>query len=326
MFMKRRILCVFLLILTLFNLFSIQTAYAEEQLYLGGMPAGFSIETRGASVVGLSDVVTEDGIKSPSKKAGIQIGDVLMSIDNCEINNASELAENIADGKEKLFTVKRKSDLIVLTVKPEKDVSGLYKIGVLIRENINGIGTITYIKGNKFASLGHPIVDENGCQMEIVSGNLFKCNITGCVKGERGKPGELRGVFVKSKSIGSFIKNTDCGVFGEIDTKEINAKNLISIERGQAKMGDATIFSTVCGETPKEYSISIIKVDENLGTKNFVIKITDKSLLDITNGIVQGMSGSPIIQNGKLVGAVTHVFTNDPSRGFGVSIDNMFSK
>lgn len=324
--MKKRILCLILLLCSIFTIFDTKTVFANEQIYLGGMPAGFSIETKGASVVGLSDVVTLEGIKSPSKDAGIQIGDIIISIDDQEVNNASELAKCLTDGNEKLISIKRKGEINVLTIKPEKDVSGLYKIGVLIRENINGIGTITYIQGNKFASLGHPIVDESGCLLEIVSGNLFKCNITGCIKGERGKAGELRGVFQKSKSIGNFAKNTDCGVFGKVDVNEIDYNKLIKVEKGRACIGNASIYSTVYGDTPKEYSISIIKVDENLGTKNFVIKITDKELLEITNGIVQGMSGSPIVQNGKLVGAVTHVFTNDPTRGFGVSIDNMLSK
>lgn len=324
--MKKRILCLILLLCSIFTIFDTKTVFANEQIYLGGMPAGFSIETKGASVVGLSDVVTLEGIKSPSKDAGIQIGDIIISIDDQEVNNASELAKCLTDGNEKLISIKRKGETNVLTIKPEKDVSGLYKIGVLIRENINGIGTITYIQGNKFASLGHPIVDESGCLLEIVSGNLFKCNITGCIKGERGKAGELRGVFQKSKSIGNFAKNTDCGVFGKVDVNEIDYNKLIKVEKGRACIGNASIYSTVYGDTPKEYSISIIKVDENLGTKNFVIKITDKELLEITNGIVQGMSGSPIVQNGKLVGAVTHVFTNDPTRGFGVSIDNMLNK
>ena len=324
--MKKRILCLILLLCSIFTIFDTKTVFANEQIYLGGMPAGFSIETKGASVVGLSDVVTLEGIKSPSKDAGIQIGDIIISIDNQEVHNASELAKCLTDGNEKLISIKRKGEINVLTIKPEKDVSGLYKIGVLIRENINGIGTITYIQGNKFASLGHPIVDESGCLLEIVSGNLFKCNITGCIKGERGKAGELRGVFQKSKSIGNFAKNTDCGVFGKVDVNEIDYNKLIKVEKGRACIGNASIYSTVYGDTPKEYSISIIKVDENLGTKNFVIKITDKELLEITNGIVQGMSGSPIVQNGKLVGAVTHVFTNDPTRGFGVSIDNMLNK
>lgn len=324
--MKRRIICVLLLVFSLFNIFNLKTVFADEQIYLGGMPAGFSIETKGACIVGLSDVVTENGIKSPSKEAGIQVGDTILSVDDYEVNNAFELAKCLKNSSDKLIKIKRKGEIILITVKPEKDVTGQYKLGVLIRENINGIGTITYIKGNTFASLGHPIIDESGCFMEIVSGNLFKCNITGCIKGERGKAGELRGVFVKSNSIGSFTKNTDCGVFGKLDSNEIDYSKLTKVETGHAVIGDASIYSTVFGDSPKEYSISIIKVDDNLGTKNFVIKITDKNLLEITNGIVQGMSGSPIMQNGKLVGAVTHVFTNDPTRGFGVSIDNMLNK
>ena len=326
MFMKRKFLAILLLLFVCFNTSVLKTVYANEQLYLGGMPAGFSIETRGAYVVGLSDVVTENGIKSPSKIANIQIGDIILCVDDMEVNNSIDLANCINNENTRILKIKRKDQINLVTIKPEKDINGYYKIGVLIRENINGIGTITYIKGNKFASLGHPILDETGNLVEIRSGNLFKVNITGCVKGERGKAGELRGVFLKTKSIGNFTKNTNCGVFGEIDFNEMCVNNLTKIEAGHAMVGDACIYSTVYGETPRKYSISIVKVDDDICSKNFVIKITDKELLDLTNGIVQGMSGSPIIQNNKLVGAVTHVFTNDPTRGFGVSIENMLNK
>lgn len=326
MIMKRRFLTLFLLIFLCFNTFAVKTVYANEEIYLGGMPAGFSIETRGAFVVGLSDVVTANGVKSPSKQADIQIGDIILYVDNVEVNNSIDLSNCITNGNDKLIKIKRKDQVCLITVKPEKDINGQFKIGVLIRENINGIGTITYIKGNKFASLGHPVLDDNGNLIEILSGNLFKCNITGCIKGERGKAGELRGVFIKTNSIGKFTKNTECGVFGEVDKNEICLNNLEKVDIGHATVGDAYIYSTVFGESPKKYSISIIKVDDGLCSKNYVIKITDKDLLEITNGIVQGMSGSPIVQNDKLVGAVTHVFTNDPSRGFGVSISNMLNK
>ncbi len=324
--MKKRFLCFLLFVFTIFNAFSVVTVYADNDIYLGGMPAGFVMETKGAYVVGLTDVVTETGNKSPSKDAGIEVGDIILSIDDVNVNNAYDIASALKDDDVKIVKVRKKRQINVYNVKPEKDLSGAYKLGVFVRDNLNGIGTITFIQGNRFASLGHPVVDENGEIMEIVSGNIYNCNITGCVKGERGKPGELRGVFLKTKSIGEIEKNTDCGVFGKINAKNFNISELVKIEKGEAKTGNATIYSTVFGSTPKEYSINIIKVDESASTKNFVIKITDKDLLDITSGIVQGMSGSPIVQDGKIVGAVTHVFTNDPTRGFGVSINNMINK
>ena len=321
--MKRRFFCFLLLIFCLFSFVNKVTVYADEQIYLGGMPAGFSLESRGAYVVGLSDVITEEGIKSPSKDKGIEIGDIILSINSIDVNNALDVSNALINGDEKILIVKRGRENLIFNVKPEKDVSGIYKLGVFIRDNINGIGTITYIKGNKFASLGHPVIDDTGEIMDVLSGTLFNCNITGCVKGERGKPGELRAVFLKTKNLGTIESNTDCGVYGTVDLDQFDKSKLIKVEKGEAKVGNAFIYSTVFGSEPKEYSISIIKVDESNETKNFVIKITDKDLLEITSGIVQGMSGSPIIQNGKIVGAVTHVFINDPTRGFGISIENM---
>ena len=154
---------------------------------------------------------------------------------------------------------------------------------------------------------------------------MFNCEITGFIKGERGRAGELRGTFDRRRKIASLDKNLNSGVYGDICDNE-NLSNLREIELGNAKMGDASIYTTINGTCPKEYSISIIKVDTiSRDTKNFVIRITDQRLLELTGGIVQGMSGSPIVQNGKLVGAVTHVFINDPTRGFGISIDNMIN-
>ena len=161
-------------------------------------------------------------------------------------------------------------------------------------------------------------------EIDIFGGELYNCSITGCVKGERGKAGELRGVFVKNDPIGVIDKNLISGVYGQL-SEDFDKTNLTQIEIGKASIGDACIYSTIDNNEPKRYSISIIKVDDFQDNKNFVIKVTDKDLLETTGGIVQGMSGSPIVQNGKLVGAVTHVFINDPTRGFGINIFNMIN-
>ena len=157
-------------------------------------------------------------------------------------------------------------------------------------------------------------------------GKLFGCAITGFIKGEFAKPGELKGVFNKENQIGLIDKNTETGVYGSL-IKGYNLKKYKKIELGEGKIGNASIYTTINGSVPKEYSISIVKIDTtDKSNKNYVLKITDKELLMETNGIVQGMSGSPIVQDGKLIGAVTHVFTNDSSRGFGISINNMINK
>ena len=195
---------------------------------------------------------------------------------------------------------------------------------MFIKDDINGIGTITFIKGNKFASLGHPIVSEEGENLEILTGNLYNCSISGCIKGEKGKAGELRGVFIKNNPIATINKNLNTGVFGCLNDN-FDKSLLKEIEIGDAKIGDAKIYSTIDNGNPKYYSISIVKIDCDINSKNFVIKINDEELLSKTNGIVHGMSGSPIILNDRLVGAVTHVFINDPTRGFGLSIDKMLN-
>ncbi len=299
--------------------------YAEsngEEVYLGGFSAGFNFNTRGACVVGLCDVVNELGVFSPSKDAGIQVGDVILYIDNKEVNTALDIEKSIINDNEKQLQINRCGSVIDLNIKPIKDVSGKCKIGVFIRDGINGIGTVSYIKGNTICTLGHPVLDENNKILSITGGEIYKCNITGCVKGEKGKPGELRGVICKKDNIASVIKNTSTGVYGVIKEK-VDLSNLQKITTGEGVIGNAKIRTSISNKM-KDYDIQIIKCDfSDWNTKNYVIKIIDEELLQATGGIVQGMSGSPIIQNGKLIGAVTHVFINDPTRGFGISYSQM---
>lgn len=322
---KRNVLLFVLLSLTfLFNVFikDYHVALADGAYYLGGMPAGFELETRGAIVVGLTDVLTDNGTISPSKNADIKVGDIILSIETYEINNANDVEMALNNSNEKLIVLKRDGQILSKTIKPAKDIDGKFKLGVFVKNGINGIGTITYITNSKFASLGHPVYYNNE-KAEIIGGNLYNCKITGCDKGEPQNPGQLKGVFQKDKAIGEIKYNKNCGVFGILNSN-FNYKKLKKIELGEAKIGEASIFTTIEGNSPKEYSISIVKVDYNdKHNKNFVIKINDNNLIEETGGIVQGMSGSPIVQDGRLVGAITHVFTNDSLRGFGISIQNM---
>ncbi len=326
--MKKKFIFVFLIVLfyIMLNFCIVNTGLTykvEGDYYLGGMPAGFSLNTRGVEVVGICDVVSVKGIRSPAKDAGILVGDRIMSIDDFEINSAGDIENSIKSGGEKIIIINRDNQVIIENITPSKDNNGIYRIGVFVKDEINGIGTITYFTENGFASLGHPVLADSGELLKITGGQIYECTISGCIKGKRGQAGELRGAFLKAKSLGTIRKNIQQGVYGACEC--VNRKNLKKISIGEAKMGDAIIYSTIDGNTPKKYSISIIKVDNSLSSKNFVIKITDKNLIEKTGGIVQGMSGSPIVQNGKLVGAVTHVFINDPSRGFGISINNMIN-
>ena len=325
---KKKLLLLFCAILTFFTItYQSQYAYAQTNyLYLGGMPAGFTIKSNGAVVIGLSDVVTDEGIFSPAKNADIQIGDILTEIDKQEICGSESIAKILknSNGNPLEITVVRNGEKTTKFLTPKQDKNGKYKLGVFLRDDLSGIGTITYFtKDGKFASLGHPILNDNKSIMDIKGGKAYLCSIVGVEKGEKGRAGELQGIFIDDRKIGQILKNTQTGIYGEID-KSFNFNNLPQMEIANAKMGKARIFTCIDGESVQEFAISIVKIDNyNKENKNFVIKIDDKNLLSVTGGILQGMSGSPIVQDGKIVGAVTHVFINDPTRGFGISIDKM---
>ncbi len=320
----KKLLTVVLLAFTL-TLFT-NFAYAQESYYyLGGSVLGFTIKTEGATVVGTCDVITSNGLVSPCKNAGIQIGDVIYSMGNNAVNSAKDVSNVLSsyDGGEIVTKIMRDGQIKLLDVIPVKDVLGEYKIGVYLRDDLTGLGTVTFYKSDgSFGSLGHPVSDENGKTYSVIGGEVYSSSVIGINRATRGKAGELKGVFIGEKPIGKIIKNTQTGLYGKIDNLDLS--NKIKIEVGKAKQGNAQIYSTVDGITPKYYDIDIVKTDYfTQSNKNLVIKIADKELLKITGGILQGMSGSPIIQDGKLVGAVTHVFINDSTRGYGISIDNM---
>lgn len=305
------------------------SALAESEcLYASGYAAGFTITPKGAYVIGVSEVVTMGGVVSPGKDAGIVEGDVILSIGGKEVNTFDDIekALNSVDSSTILVTIKRDNNIVIKEITPCADLSGQRRLGLLIREKISGIGTITFVKENgKFMALGHPICGDNGSRVELVEGNLFECNIFDVIKGERGCAGELRGMFINECAIGCVADNLSVGIQGEISAKDKLSK-LVKVEVGDAKIGHATILSTIDGGLPKEYSIMIIKIDSNeRNNRNYVVKVTDKALIEKAGGIVQGMSGSPILQDGKIVGAITHVFVNDPTRGFGIDIDKMLN-
>ena len=293
----------------------------SERVFLGGYPVGITINSRGAEVVGVCDVVCGEKIYSPSKDADIKTGDVILKINQTEVNNAIDIANAIKDGQTKIIELVREDNILITNIKPQKDNSGEYKLGLFIKNGINGIGTVTYFTTEKIACLGHPVLGQKNEIVDCSDGEIFSCDITSVVKGVRGRPGELRGSFNQKKHIGEVKSNKINGIYGNLT--DLTILPLLEVETSTPQMGNASIYTTTNGNTPEKYDISIIKYDKDIEDKNLVIKITDKRLLEISNGIVQGMSGSPIVQNGKLVGAVTHVFINDPTRGFGISIENM---
>ena len=309
------------------------TAYADErQIYLGGFAAGFVLNTTTVEVVGFCDVLSDGGMVSPARNCGIKSGDVIEKINDYEINATEDLAKALENPyKNYEVTITRGGETLQYDVTPVTDrASGKKKLGLLVKDSVNGIGTVTFIDKTKnvIAALGHPVTDTSKNIMEINGGTIYTCAVYGVKRGMRGNPGELKGSIESNYMIGASPKNCSCGIFGEVssefDTSKMRPIKTANI--GEVQMGKATIYLTVAGNRTQEYDISIVKVDAfNKDNRNFVIKVDDEELIELSGGIVQGMSGSPIVQNGKLVGAVTHVFVNDPTRGYGIAIDKMLN-
>lgn len=303
---------------------------AAAEVYIGGMPAGFTLGLGGAQVIGVCEILTREGTACPAKAADLHTGDIIVEFAGMSVRSAEDVGAALAHyhGGSASVTVKSGEETQKKQITPALDaVTGRYKLGVLIRDSVAGIGTVTYIERGtrRFGALGHAVTGEAGELMPISGeGNMYRCSIVNVVRGERGKAGELKGLFINDTCIATADKNCAAGIYGNY-SEEYDLSDLQCMPVGKsAQPGKATIFTTTDGTEPKEYSVSIVKVDAANGqNKNFVLKVTDGDLLAQTGGIVQGMSGSPIIQDGKLVGAVTHVFLNDPTRGYGIAIGNM---
>lgn len=307
------------------------TVVPEKKLIPSGQSFGIKFFTEGVIVVGLSDIKTENGSENPAFAAGIRVRDVILAIDGSKVNTVEEVSSIVekSEGRQLSLTIKRNNSNFEVKVAPKKPSrESSYRIGAWVRDSTAGIGTITYIDpfNNNFAALGHGICDvDTGDLLLLNKATVYTAQITGINKGERGKPGELRGVFLEDSQLGFLNINSQSGIFGKFDsTNNIEDAIPIAFKQDIAE-GDAKILCTIDGIKPQYYSIQITKVYRNstLYSKNMMIKVTDENLLSKTGGIIQGMSGSPIIQNGKIVGAVTHVLVNDPQRGFGIFIENM---
>lgn len=305
-------------------------ADGQVMLIPGGMAFGVRMNTKGVLVVGFSRTGTEEK-KSPAELAGIKTKDVIIEVDGKSTDSSEELIKAVSEtkGAECVFTVLRGDERKNFTVRPEKDVqSGEYKAGIWVKDSSAGIGTVTVINpaNNRFSGLGHGICDsDTGALMPFGSGNVYDVSVVAVRKGKAGAPGEIKGFF-DSAICGTVSDNTATGVCGRLikyDTAELS-RPLPLAERSEVKEGAAYIRCTLSDDRIGEYEIQIKKITDYDGeSKNFVIEVTDERLLAQTGGIVQGMSGSPIIQNGKIVGAVTHVMVNEPRTGYGIFIDNM---
>lgn len=296
---------------------------------LGGIPFGIKLYTDGVLVVSFSDVDTVKGKYCPAQKCGLKVGDLIVSINGKEVFTNQEVANMVENcgGKELTVTIRRDNVLSVVKLKPEKSHSeNRYKIGLWVRDSSAGVGTLTFYdpKTGVLAGLGHPICDvDTGEIMPISTGELVNARIFGVKKSVAGTPGELHGGF-ENGTLGKLVSNNLAGVYAQATTPFVGDTVEVALKQ-EIKEGEAYIYSTVSGAKPERYSILIKQINyKNTSiTRNMVIEITDERLLSQTGGIVQGMSGSPIIQNGKLVGAVTHVLVNDPTKGYAIFAENM---
>lgn len=298
----------------------------------GGAPFGIKMFTQGVMVVGMSDVETKNGLASPAKEVGIRMGDMILSLNGREVTGNEDVARIVAEsgGEALLCQYSRQGEEMSTRLHPVQSATdGSYKIGIWVRDSSAGIGTLTFCNFNNhtFAGLGHGVCDVDTKELlPLMTGEIVDVTISAVVRGQTGTPGELRGSFNRGGRIGTLQINSETGVFGTLELDYINPYQIPLGYRQEVEEGPATVLTTVSGNQPQEFQIRIEKVNfsDAAPTKNMVIRITDPKLLEKTGGIVQGMSGSPILQNGKLVGAVTHVFVNDPTRGYGIFAENMY--
>ncbi len=297
-----------------------------------GNPFGIKLLTDGVIAVELSSFETGDGIKSPALDAGIRTGDIIKTIDNVKILSNDDVSDVIekSGGKPLSVDLVRNGEEISLNVVPEMCMAdNSYRIGMWVRDSSAGIGTLTFYdpENGSFAGLGHPVCDvDTGCIMPLYKGEVAEVTVNSIKKGKSGVPGELVGSFSAGGAIGTLYANCENGLYGTLEGFDIAAKPVQLGLRQEIETGKAYIYTTIEGKKPQKYEINIEKIDlqDSHDGKNMVIKVTDKELLEKTGGIVQGMSGSPIIQNDKLIGAVTHVFVNDPAKGYAIFADTMY--
>lgn len=328
----------------LFGIFPLRSGVVEVMPPLKLLPCGQSIgvtlQTKGVMVVGQAPIIDKNGKKLLSaKEAGIEVGDILLKIDNQEVHTDQDVSNAIHQAGEKKgnadVVFKHQDQILEKTIKPIFcSETGRYRIGLFVRDEAAGVGTLSFLEpiSMKYGALGHVINDADTNQkIEVSNGKIMASTIYAIEKGKRGHPGEKVGSFVSNSLFtGTIEKNTIAGIFGTLSGQVVNPyfKEAIPVGWGsEVKVGPAKIYTVIQGEKIEEFNINIERVMYNrTDSKNMILRVTDPRLLEKTGGIIQGMSGSPIVQDGKIVGAVTHVFVNDAQRGYGVFIQNMLNE
>lgn len=306
------------------------TVNATKRRYvgIGGNVFGIKLYTKGVIVVGMDSVTTSSGSADPASAAGIKSGDIITHINDNPVLNSQQLTDAVeqSQGKELRLTVDRNGETANLKLKPAMSVNGKYKAGIWVRDSSAGIGTVTFYDDSSrmFAGLGHGVCDvDTGKIMPLNNGEAVRARVNGFYKSSAGNPGELCGVF-SDVALGSLRVNHETGVFGEL-IRPSGAKTLPVALESEIKPGKAQMVTTIDENEPQYYDIEIIKIypSSDLSSRNMIIKVTDARLIEKTGGILRGMSGSPIVQNSMLVGAVTHVFVNDPQQGYAIFAGRM---
>ena len=334
----------FQVVYKLFGIFPLSSNEVEVmpslKLLPGGQSIGVTLQTKGVMVVGQAPVIDKSGRKAfPAKEAGIEVGDILLKINNEEVHTDQDVSDAVhLAGEQKgnaNVTFKHQNQILEKVLKPIFCVeTGRYRVGLFVRDEAAGVGTLSFLDpiSNRYGALGHVITDaDTNQQIEVSNGKIMASTIYAIEKGKRGHPGEKIGSFVSNSPFtGTIEKNTITGIFGTLKGQTVNPYFKEAIPVGweaEVKVGPAKIYTVIKGEKIEEFDIKIERVMHNrTDSKNMIVRVTDPRLLEETGGIIQGMSGSPIVQDGKLVGAVTHVFVNDAERGYGVFIQNMINE
>lgn len=321
--------------LRLFGLFPIKkvnvSVVEQPVVMVAGIPFGIKMYTDGVLVVGFSDVDTAAGPCNPAKIAGLKTGDVILSVNDTEVSSNSQIKKLIenSNGEIMKFKVRRNNLHFSIQFKAVKSLTeNRFKSGFWVRDSSAGIGTLTFfdMENNTFGGLGHAVCDvDTNEKLPISTGEIVTAEITGVKMGKAGNAGSLDGT-LHENTIGLLSVNSETGVYGMLTHFPTDRFETLPVAmKQQIQTGPAEILTTIDGNTPQKYTVEIthIRFNDASPTKNMTIRITDERLLSVTGGIVQGMSGSPIIQNGKLIGAVTHVLVDDPTKGYGIFAENM---
>lgn len=316
----KKFIAILTILLIPFNTF----AYSDY-IYASGSNIGIELKSKGISVVGLYKV----GETYPGKDAGIEQGDIITSINDKEVSSIEEMLNSLKNYQDNTIKIGYiRNDIANYTnLKLVKD-NNTYKTGLYVKDSITGIGTLTYIDPNTqiFGALGHEIMDSSGIKLDISDGDIYESVVTGVDKSEEGSPGEKNARYNSHAIIGKVKENTIHGVFGKYN-KDMAGDNLYKVANpNEIKKGPAKILTVLQDNKVEEYSINILKINKQGSTKNILFEITDEELLNRTGGIIQGMSGSPIIQGDNIIGAVTHVIVDQPKRGYGIFITNMLEE